>query len=142
MYKHDVKEFYLAEGVTIPTDAGTAASYVTGNAILSGDDVAGAMGGIGIKARVSPDADVSLTNTKTLTIALQGGETAEATSFSTIFTLAAVTADSTDFRIRVGEELGTFVLPQSPPKYLRVTIDSDDTAPSGAVDVYPYYLPR
>jgi hypothetical protein len=145
MYKHDVKEdgYFLADGVDVPAQEGTVAGAETGTAILSGEQLGGSMGGIGIVARVAADADLELTNTKVLTIALTKSDTTQdATSFASLITLATVTSDATDFSVAAKTELGEYILPNSPASYYKLSVACDDTAPSGGLDVYTRYNPR
>lgn len=132
MYDHTLKVHgqYLAKEQALPQN-GTA----DGNGAVL--DLTGTMGGVEIVARIA--GDVTLADTKTMTIGLKQSADGEAwEGLATLFTLTSDGGDS----LAEGTVLGRFVLPTDVEPNVKATLTTDDAAVTGSVSVYPHYLAR
>jgi len=132
MYEHTLKVHgqYLAHDQALPQN-----DTADGNGAVL--DLTGTMGGVEIVARVS--GEITLADTKTLTIGLQ--ESADGESWNSLATLFGLTSDGGD-AIAEGTVLGRFVLPTDAEPHVKAVLATDDGSVSGSVSVYPHYLAR
>lgn len=135
MYNHDVKVEggYFAEAQTVPQNTSAA-----GNG--GSQEVSGTHGGIEIKAVVT--TELALADTKVFSIKIQeSSDDGDSDAFADKHTLYSVTASGAT-TVAVDTVLGLWVVPTDAERYLKAVLTSDDAAMTGAVSVYPRYLPR
>jgi len=133
MYKHTlaVHGEYLAKDHDLPQNA----SEDGNGAVL---DVSGSLGGVEVVAEAA--AEITLADTKTLTISLEHKDDADA-AYVALGTVYGLTSDGGD-TIAAGTELGRFVPPSDVKENLKAVLATDDAAASGKVSVYTSYLAR
>lgn len=133
MYKHtlSVDGEYLAKEQSLPQNASADGN----GAVL---DLRGSLGGVEIVARAA--GDISIADTKSLTITLQHKDTDGA--YADLGEVFAVTAAGAAWTAEDGEILGRFVPATDLKEHLKVVLATDDAAASGAVSVLPTYLAR
>ncbi|MGE4296851.1 MAG: hypothetical protein AB7E47_02380 [Desulfovibrionaceae bacterium] len=136
MYNQDLKPHgeYLAKAQAVPQNASA-----DGNG--GGRRLAGNNGAVEIVGKVT--TALALADTKSLSIDLHqapdvDGEPGSYTFMASLYTLTASGAASVD----VDTELFAFVLPTNCANNVKTVLTSTDVAATGAVDIYPRYLPR
>lgn len=101
-------------------------------------EVDGLLGGIEIIARMRTAGTVA--DAKKLNITLHHSN-ASSSGFEPLGVLYDLTASGSTI-LAVGQVLGTFVLPSTVKRYLKVVVTPDAVINGATLDVFPSYLPR
>lgn len=132
MYKHNLTVYgeALADAQTLPQN--TSADGNGGEFRL--DDTLGA-----IEILVDVETEISLADTKVLTVKLQHKDTGGSyADLATIYTKTASGATT----LAADTELARFILPTNTKELLKAVISTTDAAASGKINVNPTYLAR
>lgn len=122
---------YLAKAQAIPNN--TSADGNGG----SFQGLGGTLGGVEVVVEV--DAEVSLADTKVLSVKLQ--DSANNSSFADLATIYTKTASGAT-TLSAGTVLARYIVPTSARKYIKAVITTTDTGESGKLNVFLNYLSR